>query len=228
MRAAGVNERMIVIHEVVSLQDGLTRRWHDQVDADFGQEALAGSAMPDEDRVRQDWLRLVARQHHANFDLWHIEDEARTPGASDAELAAVKRRIDLTNQLRNDLVEDVDRNLMAWLKTRGLPNAKAPLHSETPGLIVDRLSILSLKIYHTREEAERVHAPEGHSVRNHERLAVLEKQRRDLAGCLGELWKEIESGARRFELYRQLKMYNDPTLNPAIYGNTESRGKAGT
>jgi hypothetical protein len=216
---------MIVIHEVVSLQDGLTRRWHDQPEADFGAGPAAGGETLDEDRVRQDWLRLVARQHHANFDLWHIEDEARTPGASDAELAAVKRRIDLMNQLRNDLLEDVDRRLMAWLRPRGLPNPKAPLHSETPGLIIDRLSILSLKIYHTREEAERRHAPEGHSVRNRERLAVLEKQRRDLAGCLVDLWKEIESGARRFELYRQMKMYNDPTLNPAIYGKAETESR---
>jgi hypothetical protein len=108
--------------------------------------------------------------------------------------------------------------LLAWLQKRKLPKLEAPLNSETPGLIVDRLSILSLKIYHTREEVERLHAPEGHSARNSERLAILEKQRRDLAGCLDVLWKEVLSGKRRFELYRQLKMYNDPALNPAIYG----------
>jgi Protein of unknown function (DUF4254) len=216
---------MIVIQEIVPLQDGLTRRWHDQSDADFGQKPVAVSEMPNEEKAQHDWLRLVARQHHANFDLWHIEDEARSPGANDAELAAVKRRIDSTNQLRNDLVEDLDRRLMAWLEARGLPNPKAPLHSETPGLIIDRLSILSLKIYHMREEAERAHAPEGHSERNQERLAVLEKQRRDLAGCLIDLWKEIENGARRFELYKQMKMYNDPTLNPAIYGKGETEGQ---
>jgi len=97
------------------------------------------------------------------------------------------------------------------------------LNSESPGLIVYRLSILSLKIYHTREEAERKHAPIGHSDRNHERLAILEKQRRDLAGCLDVLWKEIMNGTRRFELYRQLKMYNDPTLNPAIYSESKAQ-----
>jgi Protein of unknown function (DUF4254) len=218
---------MIVIHEVVSLQDGLTRRWHNEPNAEFAHEASAGNETPypeapSEEKEKQDWLRLVARQHHANFDLWHIEDEARAPGASDADLAAVKRRIDQTNQQRNDLVEDLDRRLMAWLKPRRLPNPNASLHSETPGLIIDRLSILSLKIYHTREEAERVHAPEGHSARNRERLAILEKQRRDLAGCLGELWNDVVSGARRFELYRQMKMYNDPTLNPAIYRKNEA------
>jgi Protein of unknown function (DUF4254) len=213
---------MIVIQEIVPLQDGLTRRWHDQPDADFTRKPPAVDEIPNEEKAQQDWLRLVARQHHANFDLWHIEDEARTPGASDSDLAAVKRRIDQMNQTRNDLVEDLDRRLMGWLQSRGLPNAMAPLHSETPGQIIDRLSILSLRIYHMREEAERPHAPEGHAERNRERLAVLEKQRRDLAGCLVELWKEIQSGARRFELYRQMKMYNDPSLNPAIYRKSET------
>jgi len=74
-----------------------------------------------------------------------------------------------------------------------------------------------LKIYHTREEAERPDAPAGHAERNRERLAILEDQRADLAGCLDALWRETLAGTRRFKLYRQLKMYNDPTLNPAVY-----------
>jgi Protein of unknown function (DUF4254) len=164
-----------------------------------------------------DWLARVARQHRANFDLWHIEDEARTPGATDAELAAIKRRVDRTNQRRNDLAEDLDRAVVDWLALRGLPNPGAPLHSESPGLIIDRLSILALKIYHTREETERADAPQGHIERNRERLAILEEQRADLARCLDTLWQETLAGARHFKLYRQLKMYNDPSLNPAIY-----------
>ncbi len=212
---------MILIQDIVPLHDRLTRTWHGQPGGDSSGSARC--AAENEDHALHDWLQLVARHHRANFDLWHIEDEARTPGASDAELAQVKRRIDSTNQLRNDLVEQLDRMLLDWLRARGLPNPSAPLHSETPGLIIDRLSILSLKIYHTREEAERPHAPAGHESRNRERLAVLEKQRRDLAGCLDALWREIQSGSRRFELYRQLKMYNDPSLNPAIYGNTGTR-----
>jgi len=217
-------KRMILIQDIVPLQDGLTRAWHDQPNGDFGQaRPLPEGEMETDERVREEWLRLVARQHHANFDLWHIEDEARRPGASDADLAAVKRRIDRTNQLRNDLVEELDRALVGWLQKRGLPNPKAQLHSETPGLIIDRLSILSLKIYHTREESERAQAPTGHSERNRERLAILEKQRRDLAGCLGDLWREVLAGTRRFDLYRQMKMYNDPSLNPAIYSEAESK-----
>jgi len=91
------------------------------------------------------------------------------------------------------------------------------LNSESPGLIIDRLSILALKIYHTREEAQRTDAPHGHAERNRSRLAILEEQRSDLADCLDALWRDTVAGVRRFKLYRQLKMYNDPSLNPAIY-----------
>lgn len=214
---------MISAHEIAVLHDHMTRKWHEPPGAEPGDApAINESAAPDGDGMHRDWVTMVTRHHRANFDLWHIEDEARVPGASDAELAAVKRRIDQTNQLRNDLVEVLDRMLLGWLEMNDLPRAQAPLHSETPGLIIDRLSILSLKIYHTREEVERTHAPAGHDARNRERLAILEKQRRDLTGCLGELWSEIVAGKRRFELYRQLKMYNDPSLNPAIYGKKEA------
>jgi hypothetical protein len=155
--------------------------------------------------------------------LWHIEEEARRPGATDAELADVKRRVDATNQRRNDLAEALDRSLLQWLEARNLPAVDAPLNSESPGLIIDRLSILSLKIYHTREEAERRDAPAGHAERNRVRLAILEEQRGDLAGCLQGLWQQTLDGTRRFKLYRQLKMYNDPTLNPAVYGEQVSQ-----
>lgn len=214
---------MISAHDIVVLQDRLTRAWH--VPHDEAEEIAPPQRQAersDEDTMREDWLELMTRQHRANFDLWHIEDEARAPSASDADLAAVKRRIDGTNQLRNDLVEVLDRMLLTWLQMNELPNPEAALHSETPGLIIDRLSILSLKIYHTREEIKRSQAPSGHDDRNRERLAILEKQRRELTGCLGELWRDILAGQRRFELYRQLKMYNDPALNPAIYGKDET------
>ncbi|MGB7547931.1 MAG: DUF4254 domain-containing protein [Terracidiphilus sp.] len=195
---------MLSANAIVKLHDELTRTWH--VDPGEGVDAAPA-----------DWLARVARQHRANFDLWHIEDEARTPGATDAALAGVKRRIDRTNQLRNDLAEELDRTLLDWLAPQGLPASRAPLHSESPGLMIDRLSILALKIFHTREEAGRDGAPAGHAERNRDRLLVLEEQRADLAGCLDALWRETLAGSRRFKLYRQLKMYNDPSLNPAIY-----------
>jgi hypothetical protein len=203
---------MLSADAIVTLHAQKTQLWHLTPEEGGASEAanpnLEGEA---------DWLALVTRQHRANFDLWHIEDEARAPGAADTELAAVKRRVDRTTQVRNDLAETLDRTLLAWLEPQGLPAATAELHSESPGLIVDRLSILSLKIFHTREEAERADAPLGHRERNRERLAILEEQRADLAGCLEALWRETLAGTRRFKLYRQLKMYNDPSLNPAIY-----------
>lgn len=195
---------MLSAPAIAALHDQLTCDWHSST------EALARDAEPA-------FLERVARQHRANFDLWHIEDEARTPNATDTDLARTKRLVDRTNQLRNDLAEELDRALLAWLGERGLPDAAAPLHSESPGLMIDRLSILSLKIYHTREEAERLDAPAGHAQRNHDRLTILREQRDDLTACLEAMWQQTLAGVLRFKLYRQLKMYNDPSLNPAIY-----------
>jgi hypothetical protein len=204
-RDSGREIAMLSAEQITQLHDELVGSWHQKSGFD---------TLGPHDPI----LALVARQHRANFELWHIEDEARRPGATDAELADVKRRIDRTNQRRNDAVEELDQALLHALVTRGLPNPEAELHSETPGLMIDRLSILALKIYHTREETCRENAPVGHVARCTERLAILEQQRADLAGCLGGLWNEILAGKRRFKLYRQLKMYNDPSLNPAIYG----------
>lgn len=204
---------------IVDLHDQLTRGWH----APHNGTDPTTIPFPSQDEqksgsdLEKAFLGRVARQHRANFDLWHIEDEARAPGATDAALADVKRRIDTTNQLRNDLAEDLDRALVDWLAPQGLPNPAAALHSESPGLMIDRLSIQALKIYHTCEECERPGTAEGHSGRNRDRLNILEEQRADLAACLDGLWRETLAGTRRFKLYRQLKMYNDPSLNPAIY-----------
>ena len=166
---------------------------------------------------QRDLACLVAEQHLANFELWHAEDDARAPGASDQAVAAVKHRIDQVNQRRNDLSEQCDIYLLNWLSALGLPSAGAELHTESPGLILDRLSILSLKIFHTREEINRLDAPAGHRDRNEQRLSILTEQREDLAVSLDRLWQQILQGQRRFKLYRQLKMYNDPELNPAVY-----------
>lgn len=198
--------------DIQVLHDRLVEAWHRDPEPSplDGTQDLTG------------WLLSVAHQHRANFDLWHIEDEARRPNATDADLAGVKHRIDRTNQRRNDLAEQLDELLLVHLAALGLPDPAAPLHSESPGLMIDRLSILSLKIYHTREESERADAPAGHAERNRARLAILVEQRSDLAGCLEELWRATLAGQRRFKLYRQLKMYNDPSLNPAVYGNPRS------
>jgi hypothetical protein len=215
---------MLSADRIVELHDQLIRDWHldaSQESHDTNEGSPSKVDKPaghgTNENASPDWPSCVAKHQRANFDLWHIEDQARVPGASDSELARVKRRVDMINQRRNDLAEELDRVLLGWLSIRNLPNPEAPLHSESPGLMIDRLSILALKIYHTREEAERAAAPPGHTERNQERLTILEEQRADLAGCLEALWQQTLAGARRFKLYRQLKMYNDPTLNPAIY-----------
>ncbi|MBB6142261.1 hypothetical protein HNQ77_000199 [Silvibacterium bohemicum] len=186
------------------LQDSAIAAWH-------------GKPAPDFRVPNQDFPNAVLELHRANFDLWHIEDQARAPEASDRQIADTKRAVDRTNQRRNDLAESCDAMLLDILKPHGLPRAGAELHSESPGLMLDRLSILALKIYHTREEIDRANAPEGHAERNRERLVMLESQRGDLADGLDAFWKKVVAGERRFKLYRQLKMYNDPSLNPAVY-----------
>jgi len=115
-------------------------------------------------------------------------------------------------------VQSFDQLLLDALQAASLPNPQSPLNSETPGLMLDRLSILALKIYHTQEEIDRGQREHTeHEARNRQRLALLLEQRADLSGCLDVLWSQVLSGERRFKLYRQLKMYNDPTLNPVLY-----------
>ena len=161
---------MFSVSDIPALHDQLTLRWHVEALETWHTQ----SESPDPGAA---WTSLVSRQHLANFELWHTEDAARTPGATDADLARVKRRIDDTNQRRNDLSEQMDLTLLASLEAQNLPNPASPLHSESPGLMIDRLSILSLKIFHTREEMERAGAPPGHAVRNGERLGILTEQR---------------------------------------------------
>jgi len=157
---------------------------------------------------------LVLDQHRANYDLWHREDAARDFDASDHTIVQVKHDIDRLNQLRNDLAEQIDITLLHLASD----NPTAPLHSESPGLIIDRLSILALKIFHTEEQLHR--STLEHQDRNQSRLGVLNEQRTDLAACLDALWSDVLAGRRRFKLYRQLKMYNDPTLNPVLYNRS--------
>jgi Protein of unknown function (DUF4254) len=186
-----------------TIQDDYTALWHQAAPA--VPSSLAGLE------------RATVEQHLTNFELWHVEDSARAPEATDQDLARIKRCIDRTNQRRNDLTEQCDLILQDYLVQQRLLAPDAELHSESPGLMIDRLSILALKLFHTREEMDRADAPPGHRERNRERLLILEEQRNDLAASLDRLWHRLLRGERRFKVYRQLKMYNDPALNPAVY-----------
>ncbi|HEV2644901.1 MAG TPA: DUF4254 domain-containing protein [Acidobacteriaceae bacterium] len=196
---------------ITDLQRQAVERWHH---AAPWPDAQALAALLAVDPL----LQTVLSHHRANFDLWHEEDKAREPEASDATITAVKHAIDALNQTRNDLVEVMDR---AFLEQAGQQNPAAPLHSESPGLILDRLSILALKIFHTAEEAHRPSASDVHHRKNLARLSLLEEQRSDLTSCLDELWHQVLHGQRRFKLYRQMKMYNDPELNPMVYAHKQ-------
>jgi hypothetical protein len=204
MNASPSDPLLLSSSRVTLIHDRFTAAWHHE-DPDVP-PSLAG------------FERAVVEQHLANFELWHAEDRARAPGASDHEIARVKRFIDSANQRRNDLTEQCDLLLLTFLSQQNLPAAGAELHSESPGLILDRLSILSLKLFHTREEIGRNGAPSGHAERNRERLRILVEQRDDLTASLDRLWQQVLERRRSFKLYRQLKMYNDPALNPAVYG----------
>lgn len=188
--------------QLARLQTLWTEQWH----------FLGGTAHPLPLAGLED---LVSQEHHANFALWHEEDKARDPLATDSDIAGVKRAIDRLNQQRNDRVEQMDAWLLQHLPQ---PAGSTPLHSETPGMMLDRLSILDLKVFHTYEESERRDATPEHRERNSGRLFILREQRSDLTDALDSLLRAAAAGEKTFKLYRQMKMYNDPELNPQVYG----------
>jgi hypothetical protein len=162
----------------------------------------------------------IAENHRHNRLLWDEEDLARRRNVPDAEIAGNKRNIDGYNQKRNDAIERVDEQLLRLLSSVQ-PGPDARLHSETPGAMIDRLSILSLKIRHMRLQAERNDVARAHIDGCLAKLARLNEQRSDLATCLDRLLADCASGSGRFKVYRQFKTYNDPALNPAIYGESK-------
>jgi hypothetical protein len=205
---------LLSVADLVEWQDAAVMEWH--ADPDGTEARLEERGWP-AGPTAFGLGTAIGREHLTNVRLWHEEDEARRPDVGDAEIAGVKRRIDRLNQRRNDLIEAIDEALTSALADRGVdarPGVR--LHSETPGAIVDRLSILALKIYHMGEEAERTDAAADHRAVCAERAGILERQRGDLSGCLRILLDELQAGLATFRTYRQFKMYNDPETNPAV------------
>lgn len=201
----------IDIVQILSLQAETVARWHD-APIDNPYDGL---------------LATVCTQHSFNFQLWHEEDIARSLDVSDTEIARVKRSIDGFNQNRNDWIEKVDDQIIQLVSEHGTPAADdAPLNTETPGSVIDRLSIMSLRIYHLEEQLDREDVSQEHFDSVNHKIAVCRLQLHDLAQSLHELLNDIFAGRKRHRTYRQFKMYNDPTLNPYLYKGKQATAKA--
>ena len=147
---------------------------------------------------------------------WHYEDIIRDPHIDPVEALALKRRIDHSNQDRTDLVEQIDSYFrQTYSDVKPLPEAR--LNTESPAWAVDRLSILALKIYHMKEQVERTDATDEHRQRCQAKLDVLLEQQIDLSTAIDQLLEDIEAGRIYMKVYRQMKMYNDPSTNPILY-----------
>lgn len=159
---------------------------------------------------------LLYRKNMIDTVQWHLEDLIRDPDISPVVALQIKRRIDRSNQDRTDIVEEIDSYfLQRYQGVDVLPDAT--INTESPAWAIDRLSILALKIYHMREQASRADAGEEHCARQRRRLSVLLIQQQDLSTAIDQLLNDIAAGRKRMRVYRQMKLYNDPTTNPVLY-----------
>jgi hypothetical protein len=149
---------------------------------------------------------------------WHMEDVVRNPSIDPAEGLQWKRRIDASNQERTDVVEFIDSYFLEKFAAVE-PVQHAKINSESPAWVIDRLSILALKVYHMNEETVRTDADPLHIQACTDKLNILLNQRTDLSNSLDELIEDIGSGIKYMKVYKQMKMYNDPLLNPVLYQN---------
>lgn len=178
---------------------------HDDVDAPMRNPLPAGT-----------FESLLYMKSWIDSVQWHLEDIIRNPAIDPSVALGIKRRIDASNQLRTDTVEKIDDAFLLFFRDIKTSDG-ARINSETPAWLLDRMSILMLKIYHMREQTERTDVNHEHIVRCRGKLSVLEEQQRDMAAAYDELLEDIAKGVRRFKVYRQMKMYNDATLNPMLY-----------
>lgn len=147
---------------------------------------------------------------------WHLEDIVRDPKVTDAQIAQIKRRIDKSNQDRTDKVEQLDDFIVDYYKDVKV-SPQARLNTESAAWVIDRISILALKIYHMKDQVMRTDVDQEHRDKCQNKLEILLDQKKDLSQSFDELMKDISEGKKRIKVYRQMKMYNDEKLNPILY-----------
>jgi chromosome segregation ATPase len=161
---------------------------------------------------------LLFKKNWIDAVQWHLEDIIRDPQIQPNEALKIKRRIDKSNQDRTDLVESIDDYFLdKYSDVKVLPDAT--INTESPAWAIDRLSILALKIYHMEQEVKRTDASPEHLEKCNMKLSVLLQQREDLSTAIDQLIEDIEAGRKYMKTYKQMKMYNDPALNPVLYKN---------
>ncbi len=185
--------------------DNVIRDYHKEDNVDALCKNPYPDPSPDGLLYKKNWIDTVQ---------WHLEDLIRDPAIDPAEALQLKRRIDTSNQQRTDMVEQLDD--LFYREFSGVPRLPgAGLNTETPAWAIDRLSILALKIYHMQIEAERKDSPKAKSCR--EKWEILTMQRKDLSRAIDQLLSDLKAGRKYMKLYKQMKMYNDPFLNPVLY-----------
>jgi hypothetical protein len=203
---------MIDVEEIMRLHADTVVAWH---------------STPIANSYEDSFLRLVCQQHVFNFELWHQEDIARSSDVGSDQIAQVKRKIDRFNQQRNDAIEKIDDAITEMLRNAHItarPGAKQ--NTETSGSVIDRLSIMALRLYHYEEQIERSDVDVTHLDKVGQRIQMCREQQRDLAQGLRELLADIFAGDKRHKTYRQMKMYNDSSLNPYLYSANTKKATA--
>ncbi len=200
-------QQILDIEQVLQLQEETVALWHKQ---------------PIENTY-EGVMQLVCQQHIFNYELWHQEDIARSNDVTDEQIATVKRAIDKLNQSRNDHIEKLDDWITGELGKLGVaPKPAAKLNTETPGSAIDRLSIMSLRLYHYEEQLDRDDVDLDHVEKVKQRIELCREQKADLSNSLRELLADVVAGDKLHKTYRQMKMYNDPSLNPYLYAGKKA------
>ena len=201
-----------------TIRDAINHQTRSVMDWHYGEPVYEGDPADDLAGVAG-FRELVARQHWANFQLWHVEDRARRKDVDAVVIADCKYAIDKLNQKRNDLIERVDECLIGMIAPLLPEDCAERYNTETVGAALDRLSIQALKIYHMDEQCRRKDVDQDHKDACSGKVLTLKQQHEDLEQAILGLVDEYAVGAKKPKVYFQFKMYNDPKLNPELYEN---------